>query len=61
MKYQVVEIGKYLININEYNTIKEAATCFKTRVEDAKELPMLEIKEIYLTIENGIVAKWKNK
>lgn len=59
MKYQVVEISEYLINVNEYKTIKEALTCFHTWIEDAKEYPQLQIKQIYLTVEHGIVAEWK--
>lgn len=61
MKYQVVEISEYLINVDEYDTIEAAATCFKTKIEEAKELPMLKIKKIYLTIESGIAAEWENK
>lgn len=61
MKYQVVEISEHLININEYDTMEEALTCFKTWIKDAKEYPMLKIKKIYLTIENGIAVKWENE
>ena len=61
MKYQVVEISKYLIYVNEYNTLEEAITCFQTKVENAKEYPMLKIKKVYLTIEHGIAKEWANK
>lgn len=61
MKYQVVEISEYLINIKEYKTAEEALTCFHTWIEDAKEFPQLRIKKIYLTIENGIIAEWGNR
>lgn len=61
MKYQVVEISEYLINVNEYNTAEEALTCFQTWIEDAKEHPKLHIKKIYLTIEHGIAAEWESR
>lgn len=61
MKYQVVEINEYLINIKEYDSMEEAAIDFKTSIEDAKEFPMLKIKRVYLTAENGIAAEWENK
>lgn len=61
MKYQVVEISKYLINIKDYKTANEAVTQFQTSIQDAKELPILNIEKVYLTIENGIAAKWENE
>lgn len=42
MKYQIVEISEYLININEYNTQEEALTCFRTWIEDAKKISSIK-------------------
>lgn len=61
MKYQVIEISEYLINVNEYNTAEEALVCFGTWIKDAKEHPLLRIKDIYLTAEHGIIGHWHSK
>lgn len=61
MKYQVIEISEYIINVNNYYKMEDAITCFKTWVEDAKEFPQLRIKHIYLTIENIIASKWNSE
>ena len=58
MKYQVIEINEYLVNVNEYDKMEEAMKCFKTWIEDAKEYPMLRTKHIYLTIEHRIKEEW---
>lgn len=57
--YQVIEINEYLVNVNEYDNMEDAMTCFKTWIEDAKEYPQLQTKHIYLTVNHVIRAEWK--